>query len=49
VFMENKGMELLLQCLICDHEKVNIKALFLLANISKSVSSHITGTISARV
>lgn len=45
VFMENKGMELLLHCLIYDYEKVNIKALFLLSNISSNISSHITGTV----
>ena len=45
VFMENKGMELLLHCLIYDYEKVNIKALFLLSNISNSISSHLTGAV----
>ena len=44
VFMENKGMELLLHCLVCEYEKVIIKALFLLRSISnKTVSSYITG------
>jgi len=43
VFMESNGMELLLHCLVCDYEKVNIKALFLLSNISTNISSHITG------
>ncbi|XP_065884765.1 uncharacterized protein [Dysidea avara] len=50
VFMENKGMELLLHCLVCEYEKVIIKALFLLRSISnKTVSSYITDDIIRQV
>ena len=44
-FIHHKGMELLLHCLSSDHDKLIIKALFLLTSISTSVIDHISGEL----
>jgi len=40
-FIHHKGIELLTHCLLSDHDKLVIKALFLLTSISNSISEHI--------
>lgn len=42
-FIHHKGIELLTHCLSLDHDKLVIKALFLLTSISSSISKHING------
>ena len=44
-FIHHKGMELLLHCLSSDHDKLIIKALFLLTSISAGVSDHVSGEL----
>ena len=44
-FIHHKGMELLLHCLSSDHDKLIIKALFLLTSISASISDHVSGEL----
>ena len=44
-FLQHKGIELLLHCLSCDHDKLIIKALFLLTSISANIRGHISGQL----
>lgn len=44
-FVYHKGVELLMDCLSSDDDKLIIKALFLLTSISSSISNHINGEL----
>ena len=45
-FIQHGGVELLVHCLSCDHDKLIIKALFLLTSIASGISNHINGQLS---